>query len=214
MGRGARTRQQDALHVGGELWVVADGFGAGDDVARQALAAFVPAATAEGEPLDALDAAFARAHEVVEALAGGPLSGTTLTAVRLVGDQVAVAHVGDSRAWLVRDGRLDQLTVDHTEVQSLIEDGTLTEEEARSDPRRSRLNRAVAEGIPADPDTSLVTVRPGDRLLLTTDGTHAVLEALAPQGTPAACAEALASAVEEAGAPDNYAMVVVDLLAS
>ena len=216
LAQGGRARQQDAMHLGDGLWVVADGFGEGDDTADRALVAFTAAAAAGGDPLGVLDTAFARAHDVVEALGRGTASGTTLTAVRLVEGQVAVAHLGDSRAWLVRDGRLQQLTLDHTEVQSLVADGTLTEDEARSDPRRSRLNRAVAAGIPAEPDTSLVPVEPGDRLVLTTDGVHAVLEPadltdLVRTGTPEQSADAVAAAVEEVGAPDNYAVVVVDV---
>jgi protein phosphatase len=169
-----------------------------------------------GDPTDALDVAVARAHRAVAALGGGRAVASTLTAAWLLGDQIGVAHVGDSRAWLLREGELRQLTRDHTEVQSLIDEGSLTEEEARSDPRRNLLNRALAVDEPVEADVFVVRVRAQDRLVLTTDGVHAVLEpdrlrALLGSGSPRETVDAVAAAVEEAGAPDNYAVVVADL---
>jgi protein phosphatase len=141
---------------------------------------------------------------------------STLTAAWLLDDRLAVAHIGDSRAWLLRDGELSRLTTDHTEVQSLIDDGSITEDEARSDPRRNLLNRALAAAAPGEPDVVVVPVRDGDRVVLTTDGVHAVVEpdrlrALLGAGSPQESVDAVAAAVEEAGAPDNYAVVVADL---
>lgn len=216
LAQGGRTAQQDALHLGEDVWVVADGFGTADGLAARAVAGFVAEPANAGDPVAALDAAVARAQSVLEGAGHGGTAGTTLTAVRLLDGQVAVAHVGDSRAWLRRDGELTLLTRDHTEVQSLVDDGALTEDEARTDPRRSLLNRALAAGLPGEADTFLVPVRPGDRLVLTTDGTHAVLppETLAEQlgaGSPQEAVDRVAAAVAEAGAPDNYAVVVVDV---
>ena len=158
----------------------------------------------------------ARAHRAVGELGGGQATSSTLTAAWLLDDRLAVAHIGDSRAWLLRDGELSRLTTDHTEVQSLIDDGSLTEEEARSDPRRNLLNRALAEGASAEADVFVVPVRDHDRIVLTTDGVHAVLaperlHALLAAGTPQETVDAIGSAVEDAGAPDNYAVVVADL---
>jgi protein phosphatase len=213
--QGRRTEQRDAIEVGERMWAVADGNGAGADAATAALSTFVETGL-EGEPVAALDAAMARAQRAVAALGGGTGTSSTLTAAWLLDDRLAVAHIGDSRAWLLRDGDLTRLTTDHTEVQSLIDEGSLTEEETLSDPRRNVLNRALAEGFPAEADLFVVPVQERDRIVLTTDGVHAVLapdrlHALLATGTPQESVDAVAAAVEDAGAPDNYAVVVADL---
>jgi PPM family protein phosphatase len=213
--QGGRAEQLDAIDVGRKRWVVADGTGAGGRAAAVALAAFL-ASELDGEPMAALDAAVARAHRAVEALGGGRALSSTLTAAWLLDDRLAVAHIGDSRAWLLRDGELNRLTTDHTEVQSLIDDGSLTEDEARSDPRNKLLNRALAEDAPGEADVFVVPVRDHDRIVLTTDGVHAVLapdtlHGLLAAGTPQESVDAVAAAVEKAGAPDNYSVVVADL---
>lgn len=214
LSQGGRDAQLDALHVGGSLWLVADGFGAGARAAEAAIAGFI-SADLSGEPTRALDDGVARALAAVEELDAGPMVGSTLTAVWLLGDRAAVAHIGDSRAWLLRDGELGQLTQDHTEVQSLIRDGLLTEEEARTDPRRQLLNRALAAGLTVEADVFMVLLRPADRLVLTTDGVHGVLppDALTGllAGRPQESVDAVDAAVREAGAPDNYAVVVGDV---
>jgi DNA-binding transcriptional MerR regulator len=214
-GQGGRAEQLDALEALEKTWLVADATGQGGNAAQVALAAFLDGAL-EGEPVTVLDAAMARAQVAVEELSGGRALSSTLTAAWLVDDRLAVAHIGDSRAWLLRDGALSRLTTDHTEVQSLIDDGSLTEDEARTDPRRNLLNRALAEGAPGEADVVVVHVRDRDRVVLTTDGVHAVLEpdrlrALLSAGTPQESVDAVAAAVEDAGAPDNYAVVVADL---
>ncbi len=215
LAQGSRDDQLDALDAGEKRWVVADGTGAGGHAASAALTAFLES-DLDGEPVTALEAAMARAQRAVEALGGGQALSSTLTAAWLLDDRLAVAHIGDSRAWLLRDGELSRLTTDHTEVQSLIDDGSLTEDEACSDPRRNLLNRALAEGAPGEADVFVVPVRDHDRIVLTTDGVHAVLtpdrlHTLLADGTPQESVDAVAAAVEEAGAPDNYAVVVADL---
>jgi protein phosphatase len=142
--------------------------------------------------------------------------GSTFTAIAVKGDIATVAHLGDSRAWLLRSGRLRQLTTDHTEVAALVEDGMLTDEEARLHPRRAVLNRAVAAGLATEPDVSGITVQRGDRLVLTTDGVHALFpparlaELLAAADAEVAVAD-VAAAVRDAGEPDNHAVVVIDI---
>ncbi len=143
--QGRRAEQLDAIDAGERQWLVADGNGAGGHAASVAVTAFLESEL-DGEPVTALDQAVARAQGAVEALRGGKAMSSTLTAAWWLDDRVAVAHIGDSRAWLLRDGRLSRLTTDHTEVQSLLESGELTEEEARTDPRRNLINRALAEG--------------------------------------------------------------------
>ena len=229
-GQGARSAQLDEVypHVhrwatqirGQRLFAVADGVGVGDDAGVASAALDVLAelddADPSPDPLDALDAAVSRAAEAVAARAS-ETGGTTLTALLLVGERALIAHVGDSRAYAVRDGGLERLTRDHTVVQSLIDEGRLTDDEARTDPDRNLLNRALAPGAAAAPDLAVRAARPGDRFVLTTDGVHAVLEPrhlaelLVTPGAPDDVAAAVEAAVLAAGAPDNYGVVVVDV---
>ncbi|MEX0427950.1 MerR family transcriptional regulator [Nocardioides sp. DS6] len=210
--QGGRRSQQDAVLATPEILAVADGFGDRDDLAGAALDAFATGG-------------FPAARAV--ASSAGPASGTTLTAVRLDGTTARLTHVGDGRVHLVRDGQATVLTRDHTMVAALLEAGELTEDEARSHPHRSLLNRglgggagaedAAEDGVEVVADEALVDLRSGDRLVLTTDGVHAVLGAdpfrtlLMAEATAQQVADALAAAVESAGAPDNHSVVVADL---
>ena len=203
--RGRRELQQDAFLATPELVAVADGFGDRADVAAAALAAFASGG---------LQAAIAEiAPGISAALPDQPASGTTLTAVAIDGAAARVTHVGDGRVWLVRDHDLRQVTHDHTVVAGLLEAGQLTAEEARSHEHRNLLNRALTPGVVAD--EALVDLRPGDRLVLTTDGVHSWVDDLGPLLTAAAApqdvADAVAAAVREAGEPDNHTIVVVDV---
>ena len=235
LGQGIRPAQQDALHAGRSLFIVADGFGphrsaVPADLAVSAFTAldapYTPWNETDGDPSAALLAAVAEAGRTLTAEAAALTDpthfGTTLTAALLVGSTLLSAHIGDSRLWLVRDGRVQQLTRDHTVVAALIEEGRLTEDEARSHEDRSLLNRAIVPaGTPghtdAGPDLATTTVRPGDRVILTGDGVHAVLEPdhlatlMVQPGDPDDVGQTIADAVEQAGAPDNYALIVVDL---
>lgn len=236
LSQGARAAQQDALYAGGCLFVVADGFGPHGSPAPAGLAveAFAavdspaddPWSATDGDPAAALLAATGEAGRAITAEAAGLTDpyhfGSTVTAALLVGSTLFSAHVGDSRLWLVRDGRAERLTRDHTVVAALIEEGRLTEDEARSHEDRSLLNRALVPAgtgghSDAGPDLATTEVRPGDRLVLTGVGVHAVLATdrlaalLTREGDPDAVAQEIADAVEAAGAPDNYALVVVDL---
>lgn len=202
---GGRARQQDALVVTPGLVAVADGFGERTDLAEAVLAAF------SSGGLD--DALAVVSSEISGSMPDAPVSGTTLTAVRIDGDAATVTHLGDGRVWLVRGDEVRQVTHDHTLVAALLESGQLTEAEARSHPHRSLLNRSLVPGVV--PDETAVRLRPGDRLVLTTDGVHAVvedLEALLTSSSPAQqVADEVASAVVAAGEPDNHTIIVVDL---
>lgn len=142
-------------------------------------------------------------------------AGTTLTAMLWSGTTFALAHIGDSRAYLLRDGELTQLTHDHTYVQSLLDEGRLTVDEAAAHPQRARLVRALFVAD-ADPDLHLREARPGDRYLLCTDGLHAVAapadigEVLSTAADPQRAADRLMELADEGGGPDNVACVVVD----
>ncbi|MDX6373587.1 MAG: family protein phosphatase [Nocardioidaceae bacterium] len=227
-GQGTRPAQLDDLYpkvhrlaaqiTGQRLFVVADGFGDDDGAAGAAIDALETLDDAEPDqdPLGALDSAVTLA---ADAVAGRPgdTGGTTLTALLLLADRALVAHVGDSRAYLVRGGSLERLTRDHTVVQSLVDEGRLTDDEARADPNRALLNRALGHGAPSAPDLLVRSTEPGDRFVLTTDGVHGVLELqqlaqlLLAADDPDAVAGAVEAAVLSAGAPDNYGIIVVDV---
>ena len=215
--QGRRDDQQDAVLVGDGVYAVADGLGGAPGPVGEEVVAHLLELD-DGDPVRALDAAVARAAtHVAERYAEHPDVGTTLTALVVRDGQVAVAHVGDSRAYRVRDGRLERLTRDHSVVQTLVDEGRLTPEEARTDDRRVVLNRAIGVGASSAPDLALLAVEPGDRLVLTTDGVHAVLEPglltgllVAPR-SPQEVVDAVRGVVRDAGEPDNHAVVVVDL---
>ncbi|WP_211357305.1 MerR family transcriptional regulator [Nocardioides rubriscoriae] len=217
LAQGARRDQQDAVLVGGGVYAVADGVGdAPGTVAADVLE--VVSDLDEGDALTALDAAVGRAAALVgERYAGHPEAATTLTALVLRDGRAALAHVGDTRAYRVRAGRLERLTRDHSVVQTLVDEGRLTPEEARTDDRRVLIDRAIAPGAPYAPDLALHAVEPGDRFVLTSDGVHARLEPgalaalLVADLPPDEVAVSVRAAVEAAGADDNHAVVVVDV---
>jgi protein phosphatase len=223
-----RESNQDQGYAGSRLLAVADGFGpqpGTDLVSAVAIDAL--------RPLDSPDAA--RAHSVLDVLqdavrdAGAAVrefvssdparhgGGTTLTAMLWSGSRLALVHVGDSRVYLLRDGELFQLTDDHTVVQSMVDDGRLTADEAASHPQRSVLIRALHDGAQAPADVQLRDVRAGDRYLLCSDGLHAVVAAetltavLGTVSDPDAAAGRLVDLANEAGGPDNVTCVVADI---
>ncbi|GAA1989194.1 MerR family transcriptional regulator [Kitasatospora viridis] len=210
-----RERNDDHAYADAGLLAVADGFGspAAGSAAIAALRAVDPAAIGPGGLLTALDRA------VRESVADTPEDmGTTLTALLAHGDQLALVHIGDSRAYLLREGELFRITHDHTWVQSLVDEGRLTAEEAASHPQRTLLIRALTGGTPGSPDLSLLTARSGDRYLLCSDGLsrvvpeahlHTVLSTVAD---PDRAVEQLVELANRAGGPDNIACAVADVL--
>jgi protein phosphatase len=133
------------------------------------------------------------------------------------GSQLGLAHIGDSRAYLVRDGEVFQITQDHTLVQSLIDEGTITAEEAASHPQRLLLLRALTGEHTSRPDIQLRQARPGDRYLLCSDGLHvaapadAIARVLLTVPDPDQAAADLIALAMEGGAPDNITCIVADL---
>jgi protein phosphatase len=142
--------------------------------------------------------------------------GTTLTAILFAGGRLGLCHVGDSRAYLVRDGQLSQITHDDTFVQTLIDDGRITAEEANSHPQRSLLLRAL-NGQEVEPDLSMREARAGDRYLLCSDGLSGVVseetigEAL-KDPDPEATADRLVELALRSGGPDNVTVIVADVI--
>jgi protein phosphatase len=221
-----RTNNEDVAHAGDRLVAVADGIGglpAGEIASDLAIRALAPVERLPdgAEPLAALRGAVEAANRLIREAAGAdPASdgmGTTMTAVLLSGDQLAVVHVGDSRCYLLRHGRLRQLTRDDTLVQALVDQGLLTPDEARRHPQRSLVTRAV-QGTDVVPTTAALTAEPGDRLLLCSDGLsdvvddHAIGQALTTYRDRRQCAEQLVKLAQQAGAPDNVTVVVADLV--
>jgi protein phosphatase len=145
--------------------------------------------------------------------------GTTLTAAALVGDHTArLGHVGDSRAYLMRDGGVTQVTDDHSLVEQLVREGRLRPEEAAHHPQRAIITRALGVDPEVEVDTYEIDLRPGDRLLLCSDGLtnmvddNAIAGLLGRQRDPQAAAEALVDAANRAGGDDNITCVVLDVL--
>ena len=182
---------------------------------------------------DAVSAAGASVRSIAETDPSLAHSGSTLTAMLLSGSRLALVHIGDSRAYLYRDGGLFQVTHDHSVTQSMIDTGRLTPEEAVSHPQRSLLVRAIGveaalmreAGLPeaqvaaaTTPDLSLLDARAGDRYLLCSDGLTAVVPVAAIRETLAAAALSpeevvarLITLANEAGGPDNIACALADI---
>jgi PPM family protein phosphatase len=216
-----RDRNQDAAYAGARLLAVADGMGAGGDQASAAvIEALKPleAALPAGNLLNAMEDAVRQADSSLRDLAAAdPGTGTTLTAMLWSGSQLALVHVGDTRAYLLRDGELFQITHDHSVVQALLDEGKITPEEADSHPQRSLLLRAIDGQGSAEPDVSLNDAQAGDRYLLCSDGLTAVVSAgvirdtLSAPGDPDQAVGQLIDLANRAGGPDNIACVVADV---
>jgi protein phosphatase len=140
---------------------------------------------------------------------------TTVVVAVATGDTIKIAHVGDSRAYLLRDGALLQLTEDHSHVQRLMDVGLITAEEATRHPARNLVTRALGLDDSVEPDETVMVVRTGDRLLLCTDGITKMLDddriqaILAASDDPDATARQLVEAANEAGGEDNATAVVI-----
>ncbi|WP_445517651.1 MerR family transcriptional regulator [Streptomyces sp. NEAU-174] len=215
-----RESNDDAGYAGPRLLAVADGFGGGRHAGEAAIEALKPldAGVPGGELLSALEEAAHRAHESVSALAASDPAlrdvGTTLTAMVWSGSRLGLVHIGDSRAYLLRDGELFQITHDHTVVQSLIDEGRITLEEAASHPQRALLLRAVGAGSAFEPDFALRDARAEDRYLLCSDGltgvvpTEEIQRVLASEDDPGRAVRELVALANRAGGPDNVTCVV------
>ncbi|MCG5216117.1 MerR family transcriptional regulator [Streptosporangium soli] len=221
-----RSANEDAVYAGSRLFAVADGFGAqGVELpasvaaieALKPLDADVPARNLLKSLGTAANGARTAVHDFIASDPARGGAGTTLTAMLWSGNQFALLHVGDSRAYLLRGGELTQITHDHTLVQSLVDEGKLTLEEAASHPERATLQRALDSGDTTEPDLHLREAHPGDRYLLSSDGLHAVLpeqslrHVLETAATPQEAVDRLSALAHDHGAPDNISCVVADV---
>ncbi|WP_375386487.1 PP2C family protein-serine/threonine phosphatase [uncultured Microbacterium sp.] len=223
-----RSNNQDSGYGGSNLFAVADGMGghAGGDVASSLAIMrlqsvdqpFASTSEAERALRDAISDA---AAELIDTVAVRPElagMGTTVSALVMVDDYAVIAHIGDSRIYLYRDGALTQITTDHTFVQRLVDSGRITPEEARFHPRRSVLMRVLGD-MDADPevDTFIMPTQQGDRWLLCSDGLSGVVDdahtakALGAGLAPGRTADALLKQALDGGAPDNVTLVLVDV---
>ncbi len=222
-----RSNNEDALYVGRHLLVVADGMGglpAGELASEILVRALAPLDDLPDgvEPLPALRAAVGVANERIRAAADGDEAregmGTTVTALLMAGDRLALLNVGDSRCYLYREGVLAQLTRDDTYVQALVDQGVLTAADARRHPQRALVTRAVQGRDPA-PAGTMLAARVGDRLLLCSDGLSDYVDdevigwTLRSAADPRQCAGELVKHTIEAGAPDNVTVIVADVVA-
>lgn len=222
-----REHNEDSGYAGPRLLAVADGMGgqaAGEVASSEVISTIVE--LDEDVPgsdiLTSLAGSVQRANEQLRLMVDEDPQlegmGTTLTALLWTGQRLGLVHVGDSRAYLLRDGVLTQITQDHTWVQRLVDEGRITEEEATTHPQRSLLMRALGSGDHVEPDLSVREVRAGDRYLICSDGlsgvvSHQTLEdTLASYQGPQETVEELIQLALRGGGPDNITVIIADVL--
>ncbi|MDI2124606.1 protein kinase domain-containing protein [Yinghuangia seranimata] len=218
---------QDCGYAGPHLLAVADGGAgrrAGNIAAAEVVACLVDLdGVPSSAPLTSLHEAAARADRRLRELASSATGldglGTTLTAMYCTGGRAALLHIGDSRAYLLRDDELFQITRDHTAVQRLLDEGRITDDEAAVHPERSIVTRLLTGDGRAEPDVALREIRPGDRYLFCTDGVSDLVGperlygCLATRMSPADSVAELIQLALRAGGPDNATCVVADVVA-
>jgi serine/threonine protein phosphatase PrpC len=219
-----RDGNQDSVYAGPRLLAVADGMGgmaAGDVASNIVIGAMAP--LDEDVPGDALVDALRHAvgvanqqlRDTVDANPHLEGMGTTLTAVLFSGSKFGMVHIGDSRAYMLRQGEFAQITKDDTYVQMLVDEGRISPEEASSHPQRSLLTRAL-DGRDIDPEYSVRQVLPGDRYLICSDGLSGVVSfdtigsTLREYPDPQQCTERLVQLALRGGGPDNITVVIAD----
>ena len=224
-----REGNEDAAFAGSRLLAVADGMGghAAGEVASAAVIAALEQLDAlgvnAGDPREALREAVHEANNVLRDMVAADNElhgmGTTVTAVLADGAHAWLAHVGDSRAYLLRDRALRQLTHDHTFVQQLVDEGRITAEAAASHPQRNYITRALDGREGMELDLERLDVLPGDRLLLCSDGLSGVVSDVSIQevlngGTPEQAVHRLVDLALRGGGPDNVTCIVADAIDS
>ncbi|WP_328989664.1 protein phosphatase 2C domain-containing protein [Kribbella sp. NBC_01245] len=222
-----RRNNEDSAYAGPNLLLLADGMGgaAAGEVASSAAVQVIRRLDKPGisgqDMIEALAGAVHRANErlseLVEEDPEREGMGSTVTALMFDGQHLGMAHLGDSRAYRMRDGRLYQLSHDHTFVQSLVDEGRISREEAFTHPHRNLILR-VLDGRPdSDPDLEVLDVQAGDRLLLCSDGlpdyvTDDIIATSMAEGTPDSVVVDLITRALEAGSNDNVTCVVADVV--
>jgi PPM family protein phosphatase len=220
-----RANNEDSVYAGARLLALADGMGghaAGEVASQLVIAALAHLDDDEpgGDLLSKLDSAVREGNSAIAAHVEADPElegmGTTLTAILFAGNRLGLVHIGDSRGYLLRDGELTQITKDDTFVQTLVDEGRITAEEAHSHPQRSLIMRALT-GHEVEPTLIMREARAGDRYLLCSDGlsdpvSHdTILEALQIPDV-AESADRLIELALRGGGPDNVTVVVADVV--
>ncbi|WP_460357868.1 PP2C family protein-serine/threonine phosphatase [Mycobacterium sp. ZZG] len=220
-----RANNEDSVYAGARLLALADGMGghaAGEVASQLVIAALAHLDDDEpgGDLLSKLDAAVREGNSAIAAHVEADPElegmGTTLTAILFAGNRLGLVHIGDSRGYLLRDGELTQITKDDTFVQTLVDEGRITAEEAHSHPQRSLIMRALT-GHEVEPTLIMREARAGDRYLLCSDGlsdpvSHdTIAEALQIEDV-AESADRLIELALRGGGPDNVTVVVADVV--
>jgi PPM family protein phosphatase len=219
-----RRANEDSYFVRAPLFVVADGMGgaqAGEVASGLAAETFARGLPDDGTPEQRLERGVREANRRIHERQQGDRSlhgmGTTITAAYLDGDELSLAHVGDSRAYLLRDGELTRLTRDHTLVEELVRRGELTEQEAAEHPQRSIITRALGPEEDVEIDLFTHRVHAGDVVLLCSDGLTGMIdeaevaEILTGSQSLAVAGRALVGAANDAGGRDNITVVLARL---
>ncbi len=223
-----RSNNEDSGYAGPHLLAMADGMGghAGGDVASSTVIAALVELDDEalsgrevGQALlDRIHSANTELGDQVTHDSSLDGMGTTLVALLRSRDKVVLAHIGDSRAFLVRDGQVTQITKDHSFVQNLVDEGRITQQEAQTHPQRSLVTRVLTGDAHDEPDLVVRQGRIGDRYLICSDGLSdyvardTIDEVLLGVADPGECADRLVALALRAGAPDNVTVVVGDLV--
>ncbi|WP_407445396.1 PP2C family protein-serine/threonine phosphatase [Rhodococcus sp. (in: high G+C Gram-positive bacteria)] len=220
-----RSNNEDSVYAGARLLALADGMGghaAGEVASQLMIAALAHLDDDEpgGDLLGKLDSAVREGNaSIADQVDEEPEldgMGTTLTAILFAGSKLGLAHIGDSRAYLLRDDQLTQITRDDTFVQSLVDEGRITAEQAHTHPQRSLIMRALT-GAEVEPTLTVREARAGDRYLICSDGLSDVVsdETIANtmrEGTHDECADRLIELALRSGGPDNVTVVVADVI--
>lgn len=218
-----RDHNEDSLVVTPPLFAVADGMGghAAGEVASEIAVRVLSELAPEHPDGEALGRAIEEANRAVIQAAregrGRQGMGTTMTAAMLEGERLVIAQVGDSRAYLLHQGKLQQLTRDHSLMADMIEAGQLTPEEARTHPQRSMITRALGSDAHLHPDIYEINVETGDRLLICSDGLSGMIfddqieNILRRVQDPQRCASQLVNEAIAAGGHDNVTVIVADV---
>src|SRR3954462_13316791 len=226
----AREGNEDAMYAGPRLLAVADGMGghaAGEVASRVVIETIAPLDAGSADPAtdgdltgdlrSAVETANGYLRDMVAADSALEGMGTTLTALLWVQQTLGLVHIGDSRAYLLRDGHLEQVTHDHTLVQTLIDQGRITPDEANTHPQRSWITNALDGRPDIELDLSIRDVRVGDRYLVCSDGLSSyvgeqtIAEALG-SGDPQTSCDRLVDLALRAGGLDNVTCIVADIV--
>src|SRR6478736_8032422 len=223
-----RSENQDSGYAGSRLLAMADGMGghAGGDIASSTVIAAL--VDLDGEALGSAEASRALLQriaaandELADRVKADPSlhgMGTTLIAILRSHNKLVLAHIGDSRAYLARDGQLTQITKDHSFVQSLVDEGRITADEAIGHPQRSLVTRVLTGQPDDEPDVTVREARFGDRYLIASDGltdyvaADTIADIMTAGEPPSRTADRLVELALKAGAPDNVTIVIGDVV--